>query len=257
MQSRIDLNADMGESFGPWTMGDDAALLDVVSSANIACGFHAGDPDVMAGVMRGAVARGVGIGAHPGFADLQGFGRRRMALSLEEVGNLVSYQVGAAAGMARAAGGALRHVKLHGALSNMASTDAALARACLDAALRVDPDLIMVVLPATALEAEARALGCAWAGEIFADRGYEDDGTLVPRGSEGAMIDTAEAAGARILEMLRHGALIARSGRRIPARIDTICVHGDSAEAVGLARGVRGALEAGGVRLERFEGARG
>ncbi|MFT6228308.1 MAG: UPF0271 protein, partial [Paracoccaceae bacterium] len=165
---QVDLNADMGESFGPWVMGNDAALLDVVTSANIACGFHAGDPDVMARTMALAVDKGVGIGAHPGFADLQGFGRRRMTLPHDTLRNMIRYQLGAAQAMARAAGGSVRHLKLHGALSNMAAQDPAMARACYEAALDVAPDIVIMVLAATAMEDVVRDLGCPWAGEIFA-----------------------------------------------------------------------------------------
>jgi len=249
---RVDLNADMGESFGPWRMGNDAGLLDVVTSANIACGFHAGDPDTMAATMRLAVAKGVGIGAHPGFADLQGFGRRRITLSGAELANLVTYQLGAAQAMARAAGGEVRHLKLHGALSNMASEDAALARVCFDAARQVEPDIILMVLAATAMEAVARDLGGPWAGEIFADRAYRDDATLVSRGTPGAMITDPDEAATRILAMLREGAIIAQGGRRIPTRIDTICLHGDGETALPMARSLRAALEAAGVRVARF-----
>ena len=155
MSLSVDLNADMGESFGPWTMGDDAALLDVVTSANIACGFHAGDPDVMAHTMRAAVERGVGIGAHPGFADLQGFGRRRMQVPVATLQNAIRYQTAAAIGMARAMGTQVRHLKLHGALSNMCSEDEELARACYEAALSVDPGLIIMVLAATPMHFQA------------------------------------------------------------------------------------------------------
>ncbi|MFN3824282.1 MAG: LamB/YcsF family protein [Pseudorhodobacter sp.] len=248
----VDLNADMGESFGPWRMGNDAGLLDVVTSANIACGFHAGDADTMAATMRMAVAKGVGIGAHPGFADLQGFGRRRIALSAEELANLVTYQLGAAQAMARAAGGEVRHLKLHGALSNMASEDASLARICYEAALKVQPGIILMVLSATAMEAVARDLGCLWAGEIFADRAYKDDATLVARGLPGAMVTDPDLAATRILAMLREGAIIAESGRRIPTRIDTVCLHGDGETALPMARGLRAALEAAGLRVVRF-----
>ncbi|MBL4916244.1 LamB/YcsF family protein [Szabonella alba] len=248
----VDLNADMGESFGPWRMGNDAGLLDIVTSANIACGFHAGDPDVMAATMRLAQDRGVGIGAHPGFADLQGFGRRRMAVSTGELGNLIAYQLGAAQGMARAMGSEIRHLKLHGALSNMASEDAGIARACFEAALRVAPGITVMVLAATAMEQAARDLGCAWAGEIFADRAYEDDATLVARGSPGAVLTDPDRAAGRILQMLREGAIISRNGRRIPTRIDTICLHGDGESALPMAQGLRRALEAAGVRIARF-----
>ncbi len=249
---QVDLNSDMGEGFGHWVMGDDAALLDVVTSANIACGFHAGDPGTMAATMARAEARGVGIGAHPGFADLQGFGRRRMSLSTEELGNMVAYQLGAAQAMARRAGGRVRHLKLHGALANMASEAPEIARACYSAALAVDPEIILVVLAATPMEAVARDLGARWAGEIFADRAYEDDATLVDRRKPGAVLHDPEPAGKRMVEMLRAGAIITASGKHIPCRIDTICVHGDSAEAVAMARGVRSHLEGTGITVTRF-----
>lgn len=249
---KVDLNADMGESFGAWTMGNDESLLDIVTSANVACGFHAGDPDVMARTMRMAVDKGVGIGAHPGFPDLQGFGRRRMALSHASLANLVRYQLGAAEAMARAAGGRVRHLKLHGALSNMAAEDEAMARVAYEAALGVNPDLVIVALAGTVQQAVCEALGCAWAGEIFADRAYEDDATLVDRRLPGAMIHDPARAGPRIAAMVRDGAIHAASGKRIPARIDTVCVHGDGPEALAIARGVRAALEAAGVAVARL-----
>lgn len=256
MQETVDLNADMGESFGPWKMGDDAALLDVVSSANIACGFHAGDPDVMAATMGRAVARGVGIGAHPGFRDLQGFGRNRMDVPRATLANQVRYQLGAAQGMARAAGGTVRHLKLHGALANMASEDEVLARACYEAALSVDPEIIVMVLAGTAQERAACSLGARMACEIFADRAYNADGTLVDRRQPGAVIHDAGHAAARILDMLRACAIIAEDGTHIPTRIDTICLHGDTPEAVEIARSLRAGLEAAGIGIARFEGAR-
>ena len=249
MTRKVDLNSDMGEGFGPWTMGDDAALLDIVTSANIACGFHAGDPDVMAKTMRTAVEKGVGIGAHPGFADLKGFGRRPLPLPHAEIANAVAYQLGAAQAMARRAGGHVRHLKLHGALSNMASVDAALARACYTAALDVDPDIVIMVLAATVMEDVVRDLGCNWAGEIFADRAYEDDATLVNRSKPGAVLHDADAAAARILAMLDAGAIIAESGKHIPCRIDTICLHGDTPDAVAMARGIRNKLTEAGITL--------
>lgn len=249
MTRTIDLNADMGESFGPWRMGDDAALLDIVTSANIACGWHAGDADTMARTMAMAVAKGVGVGAHPGFADLQGFGRRRIDLSPGELTNLVIYQLGAARAMAKAAGGQVRHLKLHGALANMASENIDLARTCYQAALRVQPDIVVMVLAATAQEAAARELGCAWAGEIFADRAYNDDATLVDRRLPGAVIHDADLAAARILNMLEEQAIIAESGARIETSIDTICLHGDGPGAVALARALRDRLESEGYRL--------
>ncbi len=252
MTLTVDLNADMGESFGAWKMGDDAALLDIVTSANIACGFHAGDPDVMFDTMRRAVANNVGIGAHPGFDDLAGFGRHRRHVPYASLANQVRYQVGAAMAMARAAGGAVRHLKLHGALANMASEDAELARVCYDAALSVAPDLRIMVLAATAQQQAAEALGCAWVGEIFADRAYDDDATLVDRSQRGAVIHDPRIAGPRIAEMVKKGAIVTESGKEIPTRIDTICLHGDTATAVQIARSVRDTLEADGVTVQTF-----
>ncbi|MAN55155.1 MAG: LamB/YcsF family protein [Paracoccus sp. (in: a-proteobacteria)] len=249
---KVDLNSDMGEGFGPWTMGDDAGLLDVITSANIACGFHAGDPDVMARVMRQAQGKGVGIGAHPGFHDLQGFGRRRLRLSAEELGNMVAYQLGAAQGVARSQGAQVRHLKLHGALANMASEDPEIARACYRAALAVDPEIVLVVLAGTPMQQVARDLGAAWAGEIFADRAYNEDATLVDRSQPGAVLHDAAQVGARIETMLRAGAIITASGKQIPCRIDTICVHGDSPGAVAMARALRDHLGAAGIEVARF-----
>lgn len=252
MQSKVDLNSDMGEGFGPWRMGDDDALLNIITSANIACGGHAGDANHMAATMRAAVKNGVGIGAHPGFNDLQGFGRRRMDLSADELRNLVTYQVGAAQAMARAAGGKLRHLKLHGALSNMATEDADMARICFEAALKIQPDLVIMVLAATKMEAVVRDLGCAWAGEIFADRAYEDDASLLSRSKPGAVLHDADAAASRILAMLHAGAIITENGKRIPTRIDTICVHGDTKEAVEMAAALRRKLGDAGVTPARL-----
>ncbi|WP_438990336.1 LamB/YcsF family protein [Lentibacter sp.] len=252
MVMKVDLNSDMGEGFGPWRMGDDAALLDVITSANIACGFHAGDPDVMAQTMRLAAKNGVGIGAHPGFADLKGFGRRRLNIGAEELGNLIAYQLGAAEGMARSVGAEVRHFKLHGALANMCAEDAALAKTCYSAALRVNPDIILMVLAETAQQAVVEELGANWAGEIFADRAYEDDATLVDRSKAGAVLHDADMAAERILNMLREDAIIAESGKRIAAKIDTICLHGDTPEAVEMARALRTKLSAAGVTLTQF-----
>ncbi|MEO0702260.1 MAG: 5-oxoprolinase subunit PxpA [Pseudomonadota bacterium] len=252
MTLSVDLNADMGEGFGPWPMGNDAALLQTVTSANIACGFHAGDPDTMARTMALAVENDVGIGAHPGFPDLQGFGRRRMHMPLPALQNAVRYQLGAAQAMARAAGAKLRHLKLHGALANMASEDEAMARACYEAALDVAPEIIIMVLAATPMEQAVRALGCNWVGEIFADRAYNDDATLVDRSLPGAVIHDATQAAQRIVAMVQAGAIITESGAQIPTQIDTICLHGDTAEAVGIARAVRQHLTGAGITVEKF-----
>ena len=253
---RVDLNVDMGEGFGRWRMGDDAALLDVVTSANVACGAHAGDPDIMDRTMRMAAEKGVGVGAHPGFADLQGFGRRRMAIDAMEAGRLVAWQVGAAAGVAGWAGAEMRHVKLHGALANMASEDEELALRCYDAAIHAAPGAIMLVLAGTAQQRAAERLGLPWAGEIFADRGYEDDLTLVRRGTPGAMVEDPDEAAARMVAFVRQGGVSTRSGAVVAAACDSICLHGDGPTALAIARAVRAALEAEGVTLAPFAGRR-
>jgi UPF0271 protein len=251
---RVDLNADMGESFGPWRMGDDAALLRTVTSANVACGGHAGDADVMSTTMTLAHKNGVGIGAHPGFMDLAGFGRIRMTIPRATLQNQIRYQVAASVGMARSVGTKVRHLKLHGALSNMASEDPVLARDLYEAALSVDPDLIVMILAATAHQQAVEELGCTWAGEIFADRAYNDDATLVDRSIDGAVIHDPEVAGKRMVEMVKVGAIITESGKHIPAAIDTICLHGDTPTAVQIAGSVRSALENAGVSVQTFEG---
>lgn len=251
---RVDLNADMGESFGPWKMGDDASLLKTVTSANIACGGHAGDADTMAATMQLAKENGVGIGSHPGFMDLPGFGRNRMSVPRATLQNQIRYQVAASLGMARSVGADVRHLKLHGALSNMASEDDVLARDCYEAALSVAPDLIVMVLAATAQQSAVKTLGCNWAGEIFADRAYNDDATLVDRSLPGAVIHDPDVAGKRMVEMVQAGAIITESGKKIPTPIDTICLHGDTPTAVDIARSVRKTLEAADITLAQFEG---
>ncbi len=250
--SRVDLNADMGESFGPWKMGDDESLLKIITSANIACGFHAGDPDVMAKTMTLAAENEVGIGAHPGFPDLQGFGRRNMKVPRNSLRNLVRYQLGAAKGMAAALGTHVRHLKLHGALANMCSVDVDMARACYQGALDVDPDIIVMVLAVTKQEEAVRELGCKWVGEIFADRAYNDDGTLVDRSLPGSVIHDPNVAGPRILNMVQEGAIITESGKRLETSIDTICLHGDGPTAVQIASSVRKTLIDGGVEVIKF-----
>lgn len=251
---RIDLNADLGEGFGPWRMGDDAAMLDLVTSANVACGFHAGDPDIMAATFALARARGVSVGAHVGFPDLAGFGRRPMAMTAAEIERAVAYQIGAAQALASLAGHRISHVKAHGALANIAERDAGVADALARATRAVDPRLTLLAI---ALSEQARAgerAGLAVAHEIFADRAYADDGRLQPRGEAGAVITDAAAAVARVREMLDAGALVAVTGKRLPTPIDSICVHGDTAQAVEMARRLRAALEDAGLRLRPFAG---
>ena len=253
----IDLNADLGEGYGAWTMGDDAAMLAVVSSANIACGFHAGDPLVMRRTVRQALARGVGLGAHPSFPDLQGFGRRRMDLPPAELEAALIYQIGALQAMAAAEGGRVRHVKPHGALSNQACADDALADTVARAVRALDRDLILLAPACSALARAGERAGLAVAHEIFADRAYQPDGQLVPRRQPGAVIHGAEACWTHARAMLEAGALIALDGTRLPTPIDSLCVHGDGADAVAAARAIHDGLAAAGVAVRPFRGATG
>ena len=249
MATSVDLNADMGESYGPWTMGDDAALLGVISSANVACGGHAGDPVVMAATVKSALENNVAIGAHPGFEDKQNFGRYELSLPIPVVARMVQYQLGALQAIAKAEGGRVTHLKLHGSLANMATRDQELAHACFSAALDVDPDLLVFAIAATAQERAAQALNVRYAAEIFADRAYNPDATLVNRALPGAVIHDADEAASRVVKMVEHGALFALSGEVIPARIDTICLHGDTAGAINIAHRVRSKLEASGISV--------
>jgi UPF0271 protein len=246
---RIALNADMGESFGPWRMGDDEGLLRVVQAANLACGFHAGDPVTMRTAVRACVAAGVEIGAHPGFPDLAGFGRRAMALSAAEVEAMVLYQIGALDGLARAEGGRVTHVKAHGMLSNMAAADDALADAIARAVRAFDPGLILLGTACTALPRAGERAGLRVACEIFADRAVAEDGGLIPRGRPGAMIEDPGEAVARIRRFLAAGGVVTPSGRVLPTPVHSVCVHGDGPEAVRLAAAVAEGLRRQGVRL--------
>lgn len=253
MTDTIDLNADLGESYGPWKMGDDAAMLDIVTSANVACGFHAGDPSIMTHTVRRARARAVRVGAHPGFDDIRGFGRRRMTgLPDEDLRASIIYQVGALRAIAAAEGVDVTHVKLHGALSNMACEDPALASLCIEAVQAALPSVIVVVVAATGLQDAAQRAGCPFVQELFADRAYADDGNLVSRSLPGAMIHDPGEASERMLRMLDEGAIITASGKRIAVDARTICVHGDSPGAVRMAESLRERLEKGGIRVASF-----
>ncbi|MCC6305077.1 MAG: LamB/YcsF family protein [Rhodobacteraceae bacterium] len=255
---RIDLNADLGEGFGPWTMGDDAAMLDLVTTANVACGFHAGDPAIMRLTAERARARGVAVGAHPGLADLAGFGRRRPAgITAREVEALVACQTGAFAAVAALAGHRATHVKAHGALANMAAEDEGLARALARAVRAVDPGLALMVMPGTALPAAAEREGLRPIAEIYADRAYAPDFTLAARGLPGAVIHDPAVAVARVLAMLRAGAILAEGGGRLPAAIESVCVHGDNPAAVAMARQLRAGLGAEGFTLAPVAGGPG
>lgn len=245
----INLNADLGESFGAWHMGDDAALLALVNSANVACGFHAGDPLVMQRTLGLARAQGVSVGAHPSFPDLQGFGRRRMAFRPEEITALVSYQVGALQALGRAAGQPVSHVKPHGALSNWACEDPEVARAvalAVQAVQEPGQPLILLAPALSALEREGRALGLTVACEIYADRRLAEDGQLLPRSHPQALIHAPEEAVRHVLAMLEAQALITLSGQRLPCTIHSVCVHGDEPQAVQTARALVQALAAQG-----------
>jgi UPF0271 protein len=251
MNRSVDLNSDMGESFGAWTMGADAEMLKIVTSANVACGFHAGDPLVMAATAAEAKANGVDIGAHPGFMDLWGFGRRQIrGDSPADVEKVLAYQIGALQAVAALANHRVTHVKAHGALGNMAAVESDLALAIGNAIKGVDASLIYVVMAGTELERAAERLGLRMAHEIYADRAYEEDGNLTPRKMPGAVIHDADLAADRVLAMISEGAIISTKGKRIPVAIDTVCVHGDNPAAVAMARTVRRRLEGAGVVLK-------
>jgi UPF0271 protein len=245
----VDLNADMGESFGAWTMGDDATLMPWITSANVACGFHAGDPATIAATVGLAVRHGVAIGAHPGLPDLQGFGRRTMQVTEQQVYEMTLYQAGAVRAFAHAAGGRLHHVKAHGALYNMAAKDAALSRGLVRAVQALGDDLRIYVLAGSTMEAVARDAGLAVRCEVFADRRYLPDGSLAPRTRPDALITDEDEAVAQVLSMVREGTLTAVDGSTVRVRADTVCIHGDKPTAVPFVRALREALAARSVTL--------
>jgi len=250
----IDLNCDLGEGFGAWEMGNDAAMIELATSVNIACGFHAGDADIMRKTVGLAKARGVSIGAHPGYRDLHGFGRRPVAgLTSAEIENLVAYQIGALQAVATLAGHEVTHVKAHGALSNVACEDDMTARAIASAIKAVDRNLIFVVLANSRLVAAGDAAGLPMVHEVFADRAYEDDGSLVSRRKPGAVLHDADQIAQRVVRMVQHGAVISVSGKAIKMRTDTVCIHGDTRGAVDIARGVRQALKDNGIDVAPFK----
>jgi 5-oxoprolinase (ATP-hydrolysing) subunit A len=249
MPLSVDLNADLGESFGRWTLGDDRAVLECITSANVACGGHAGDPDVMRRTVRLARDAGVAVGAHPGFADLAGFGRRELPLTPLEVENLVLAQVGALTAIAAAEGVRLQHVKPHGALYNMAVRDRPLAEAIARAVHALDADLLLFAAPGSELQSAGAKAGLAVTAEGFADRSYEPDGSLTPRSRPGAVIEDADVAADRAVRMVRDGVVASRGGEEIPMRIGTLCVHGDTPGAALLARRLHEALTGQGIKV--------
>jgi 5-oxoprolinase (ATP-hydrolysing) subunit A len=248
MGRHIDLVADLGEGFGAYRMGEDDALLDLLTSANLACGFHAGDPQIMDATVAACVARGVAIGAHPSFPDLVGFGRRAMDLTADEVRTDVIYQLGALAGFAAAHGTRLAHLAPHGRLGNLVAVRRDYAEAVVAAVTAVDRSLIVLAQDGE-LATAARAAGLRVAVVGIADRAYRDDGTLVPRSEPGAVITDADAIAERTVRMVTEGTLTAASGRDIPVACDTVLLHGDTAGAVALARRIRADLEAAGVTI--------
>lgn len=250
----IDLNADLGESFGRWVLGDDEAMLDLVTSANVACGFHAGDASTLRRTVRAAVQREVVIGAQVGYQDLAGFGRRFIDMESADLTAEVIYQIGALDGLARSVGGRVRYVKPHGALYNTIVADHAQAAAVVDAVLAYDPALPVVGLPGSVFLELAEQAGLRPIREAFADRAYTGDGTLVSRREPGAVLrDPAEIAG-RVVHLVQHGEIEAVTGERVAVQVDSVCVHGDSPGAVGIATAVRSALAVAGILLASFVG---
>lgn len=245
----IDLNCDMGESFGAWTMGNDAAVMPYVTSANIACGFHAGDPATMRKTVANAVRHGVALGAHPGLPDLAGFGRRAMVISPDDVYDLVVVQVGALAAVAATQGARLHHVKAHGALYNMASSQPDIAAAIAAAVHDIDRNLILYALANSVQVQAGREAGLVVAQEVFADRSYQNNGLLTPRTQPGAMITDVKEATAQVLQMVQHGTVTAQDGTSVAVTADTLCLHGDQAGAVEFARHIRQALEQEDVKI--------
>jgi 5-oxoprolinase (ATP-hydrolysing) subunit A len=249
MAQRLNLNSDLGESFGAWEMAGDDAMLRIVNSANVACGYHAGDPLVMIKTIGRAKENGVSIGAHPSFPDLQGFGRRRMDIPAAELEAMLIYQIGALDACARAQGSAVTHVKPHGALSNVACADRKIADVIAKAVHRLDPSMILLAPAASQMALAGKAIGLPVVEEIFADRAYLDDGNLVPRSRPDAMVHGAEASLAHVMRMIEESALISVTGKRIPVNPQSICVHGDNADAVATAQTLRDGLVKAGFSL--------
>lgn len=250
---KVDINCDMGEGFGPWKMGDDEGMLSIVTSANIACGWHAGDPDIMVRTAGIAKEKGVSIGAHPGFGDLWGFGRRVIrGDSMASLERMIVYQIGAMQACAALAGHKVTHVKAHGALGNLTNDEEDFALALGRAIKGVDPTLVMVVMPTLPTERVADRLGLAMAREVFADRTYDDSGNLTSRKKQGSVLHDAAFASERMLRWVQEKAIETVGGKRIPVEIDTICVHGDEPTAVAMARTVRAKLEGAGIAIAPF-----
>lgn len=252
MQLSIDLNCDMGESFGAFTFNNDDALMEYVSSVNIACGFHGGDPGVMHKTIAQAASRNIAIGAHPGYPDLQGFGRRDIKMSLQEVYDCIVYQVGALIAFATVEGTTVNHVKPHGALYNAAAMDNALSATIAKAVHDVDKALVLVGLSGSCMIEEGNNLGLRTCSEAFADRAYHEDGTLMPRTAANAMIDDPDRAAQQVRQLVQRGTITTVSGKEIAVRADTVCIHGDGPEAVAMARAITNILMQNHVSVKRF-----
>ncbi len=250
----VDLNCDMGEGFGARRMGDDAALMDYVSSVNVACGFHAGDASVIRKTIETAIEKNVAVGAHPSFPDLQGFGRRAMKMSASEIFDIVLYQVAALKGMCEALGGKLHHVKPHGALYNQAATDNSLAKAITKAVHAIDKNLVFYGLANSFLIDEAERIGLKTASEVFADRTYQVSGNLTPRTETNALIESVEKSCEQVLEMITAQTVTATNGEKISIKADTVCIHGDGAHALEFARAINRRLGEKGVIINAMKG---
>ncbi len=249
---QVDLNCDMGESFGAYQMGNDEELFSSITSANIACGFHAGDPSTMHKTVKLAIQHGVGIGAHPGLPDLVGFGRREMQISSKEAYELMVYQMGALAAFIDAEGGKFQHVKPHGALYNMAAKNKALAEAIAEAVYHVNPNLVLFGLSGSEVIQAGKRLGLRTANEVFADRTYQQDGSLTPRNQAGAMITDEEMSVHQVIRMVKEGLVKSQQDVDIPIQADTICIHGDGAHAVAFAKKIRSQFEASAIKVCSF-----
>ncbi len=246
----VDLNCDMGESFGAWRMGNDAELMNVVSSINVACGFHAGDASVMRETVQTAIEKNVAIGAHPSFPDLQGFGRREIKMSAQEIFDLVLYQVSALKGICEAFGAKLYHAKPHGALYNLAAKNAEIAAAIASAVKAIDENLIFYGLSNSLLISEAEKIGLKTASEVFADRTYQSDGTLTPRSEPNALIHDTEKAIEQVLEVVVEQKVTATNGEKVSLKAETICIHGDGAYALDFALAIRQKLTQKGIVIQ-------
>ncbi|MFB5283006.1 5-oxoprolinase subunit PxpA [Peribacillus sp. Hz7] len=239
----VDLNCDLGESFGTYQIGNDEAILDYVTSVNVACGFHAGDPTVMRKTVQLALEKQVKIGAHPGLQDLIGFGRRNMNISPQEAYDIVVYQIGALNGFLQSEGGRMQHVKPHGALYNMAARNKDLSRAIAEAVYKVNPELVLFGLSGSELVRAGQAIGLQTASEVFADRTYQQDGSLTSRNEKNALIENDDDAVAQVIRMIKEGKVLSQQGTDVTLKADTICIHGDGAHALSFARHVKRSLE--------------